>query len=60
VSDAVRFWRRGVWVSLAALLLALLSLAPYFTSSTEMVRMRHALLLADSGASAHDGESDFN
>jgi Glycosyltransferase len=60
VSDAVRFWRRGVWVSLAALLLALLSLAPYFTSSTEMVRMRHALLLADSGARGQRGETDFN
>jgi hypothetical protein len=27
------------------LLLSLLSLAPYLTSSTELVRMRHALLL---------------
>lgn len=39
------------------LLLAILSLAPYFTSSTEVVRMRHALLLADSGAA---GDADFD
>ena len=45
MSDAVRFWRRGVWVSLAALLLALLSLAPYSVSYTHLdvyKRQNHA------------------
>lgn len=48
MSDPARFWRRSVWISLLVLLLSLLSLAPYLTSSTELVRMRHALLLVDS------------
>jgi len=48
MSDPTRFWRRGLWISLLVLLLSLLSLAPYLTSSTEVVRMRHALLLSDS------------
>ncbi|MQM29099.1 MAG: transglutaminase [Candidatus Accumulibacter phosphatis] len=47
MADAVRFWRRGIWLSLIALLLAALSLAPYLRSSTELVRMRHALVLVD-------------
>jgi hypothetical protein len=38
-------WRKGLWVSLALVLLSILSLAPYMTSSTELVRMRNALLL---------------
>lgn len=45
MSEAVRFWRRGVWISLLVLVGALLSLAPYLSSSTEMVRMRNALVL---------------
>ncbi|ACV34755.1 transglutaminase-like domain-containing protein [Accumulibacter sp.] len=45
MSAAVRFWRRGVWISLLVLVGALLSLAPYLSSSTEMVRMRNALVL---------------
>lgn len=49
VSDTVRFWRRAIWLSLLAMLLAMLSLAPYFTSSTELVRLRHALLLSETG-----------
>ena len=40
-------WRRGAWLSLAVLVLSVLSLAPYLTSSTELVRMRNALLLTD-------------
>lgn len=40
-------WRRRAWVSLGILLLSLLSLAPHLTSSTELVRMRHALLLIE-------------
>lgn len=46
-TKAVRFWRRGIWICLIILLLSLLSLAPYFRSSTELVRMRHALVLSD-------------
>jgi hypothetical protein len=53
-SDPARFWRRGVWLSLLVLLLSLLSLAPYLTSSTEVVRLRHALLLADDNAVRFD------
>ena len=50
-------WRRGAWLSLAVLVLSVLSLAPYLTSSTELVRMRNALVLID-----HDQSSaaDFN
>ncbi|HAL39713.1 MAG TPA: transglutaminase [Polaromonas sp.] len=40
-------WRRGVWLSLAVLVLSVLSLAPYMTSSTELVRMRNALVLIE-------------
>ncbi|MEF8698928.1 MAG: transglutaminase-like domain-containing protein [Candidatus Accumulibacter sp. UW26] len=53
-SDPARFWRRAVWFSLFVLLLSLLSLAPYLTSSTEVVRLRHALLLADDEAVGFD------
>lgn len=53
--NAVRFWRRGFWLSLVVLLLAMLSLAPYLTSSTELVRMRHALVLADGGVKGDAG-----
>ena len=40
-------WRRCAWFSLGVLVLAVLSLAPYLTSSTELVRMRNALVLID-------------
>ena len=40
-------WRNGFWGCLAVLLLCLLSLGPYLRSSTEVVRMRNALLLVD-------------
>jgi len=40
-------WRRGVWVCLTVIALCVLSLSPYLTSSTELVRMRNALLLRD-------------
>lgn len=49
MSDSARRWRLGVWVSLIVLAGALLSLAPYMTSSTEVVRLRHALVLATGG-----------
>lgn len=38
-------WRRCAVGSLVILLLSVLSLAPYLTSSTELVRLRNALLL---------------
>ncbi len=50
-SDFSGPWRRGLWVSLIVLLLAVLSLAPYLVSSTELVRMRNALLMTE-GANA--------
>jgi hypothetical protein len=42
-------WRRGAWASAAVLLLCLLSLAPYLTASTELVRIRNALVLMEGG-----------
>ena len=54
VIDRARFFRRGIWLSLIVLLLSLLSLTPYFVSSTEVVRMRHALVLVDAGDDAFD------
>lgn len=47
-------WRRGVWLSLAALLAAILSISPYLTSSSEMVRLRNALLVADGTTAGFD------
>lgn len=47
-------WRRGVWLSLAVLILCVMSLAPYLTSSTELVRMRNALVLIDQGSTGFD------
>jgi len=46
-SDLALRWRRGAWLSLAVLILSVLSLAPYLTSSTELVRMRNALVLIE-------------
>jgi hypothetical protein len=36
---------RGLWAGAVILLISILSLAPYLTSSTELVRMRNALLV---------------
>lgn len=47
-------WRRGVWASSFVFFLAVFSLSPYLTSSTELVRMRNSLLLAD------QQDPDFN
>lgn len=47
-------WRRGVWLSLAVLVLCVLSLAPYLTSSTELVRMRNALVLIDESSTGFE------
>jgi teichuronic acid biosynthesis glycosyltransferase TuaC len=44
---ATALWRRGFWVSLLVAVLALASLAPHLFASTELVRMRNALLLGD-------------
>jgi hypothetical protein len=40
-------WRRFAWGSLLVLIVCLLSLAPYLGSSTELVRLRNALLLPE-------------
>lgn len=45
LSARMRNWRRGFIVSAAALLLAMLPLAPHLTDSAELVRLRNALLL---------------
>jgi glycosyltransferase involved in cell wall biosynthesis len=47
----VRRWRWRLLASALLVLVALLSVAPYMGSSTELVRMRHALLYVG----AHDG-----
>lgn len=44
-APAVLWWRRGVWASALVLAAALLSLVPYLGESTELVRVRNALLL---------------
>ncbi len=54
ISAAALRWRRGVWISLAVLALCVLSLTPYLTSSTEIVRMRNALQLMDGEARSFD------
>jgi hypothetical protein len=47
-SDRAGVWcRRGLRIGAAAIILSILNLAPYFTSSTEVVRMRNALLVLD-------------
>lgn len=45
---AIARWRRYAWLSVGVLVACVLSLAPYMTSSTELVRMRNALLLLES------------
>jgi len=45
---AIARWRRFAWLSVGVLVACVLSLAPYMTSSTELVRMRNALLLLES------------
>lgn len=47
-SAAILEWRRYAWVCVGVLAACVLSLAPYMTSSTELVRMRNALLLLES------------
>ena len=51
---SVARWRSAIWACVAILLLSVLSLAPYLTSSTELVRMRNALLLIDGKEAAFD------
>lgn len=53
-----RFWLRGAWVSLVVLALSVLSLAPYLSSSAELVRLRNALLLMDGGGQPFDWNPD--
>ena len=51
---ALLWWRRGLWISVMVLIVAVLSLASYMTSSTELVRMRNALLLTNPNGSDFD------
>ena len=44
---AVLRWQRAVWSSALVSIVAVLSLTPYLRESTEIVRMRNALLLID-------------
>lgn len=57
-STTLARWRRGAWVSVAVLLLCVLSLAPYFGSSSELVRLRNALLLLDGETRSFDWTPD--
>ena len=43
----LKVWRGCAWISLLVLTLCLLSLTPYLGSSTELVRLRNALLLRE-------------
>ncbi len=54
ISAAAQRWRKGAWLSLVVLVLCLLSLTPYLTSSTEIVRMRNALQLMDGEGHSFD------
>ena len=45
LSGSIVWWRRAVWTSCAVFLICVVTLAPYLGSSTELVRMRNALLL---------------
>lgn len=47
-------WRLLIWGSLAVMALALLSLAPHFGSSSELVRLRNASLLASADSAGFD------
>ncbi len=47
MTEATSLSCSGAWISLVVLGFALLSLTPYLTRSTQLVRMRHALLLAE-------------
>ena len=43
----LKVWRWSGWISLFVLLVSLLSLTPYLGSSTELVRLRNALMLRE-------------
>lgn len=47
VVESASHWRWGVWLSVTVLCFSTLSLSPYFTSSSELVRVRNALLVAE-------------
>ena len=49
-SDRRRHWRGFAWLWLAVLAMSVLSVLPYVSSSSEMVRVRHALMLLDPAA----------
>ena len=53
-ASAALWWQRGLWASAIVLLVAVLSLTPYLIESTELVRMRNALLLTDQSSTDFD------
>lgn len=52
------WWCSCAWLSLAVLVLTVLSLAPYLTSSTELARMRNALVLIGEKGDGFDWTPD--
>lgn len=50
MKSAVERWRAAFWLSAALAVLLAASLAPYLTSSTELVRLRNALLYEPAAA----------
>jgi hypothetical protein len=51
-------WRLLVWISMAVLAAAVLSLAPYLFSSTELVRLRNASLVESASPTGFDWRPD--
>ncbi len=51
---SARQWRKYLLVSLLVIAASLLSISPYLTSSTELVRIRNALLLLDNTGQRFD------
>ena len=54
VIDARRRWWASFWLMSALLVLVVVSLAPYLTSGTELVRLRNSLLYDAQPAEAAD------
>lgn len=63
MTPAARRWRASFWLAVTLSLLLAASLAPYLTSSTELVRLRNALLYepepANAGWSPEAPPADF-
>lgn len=56
--STTRWWRRGAIACLLVLLVSALSLTPYLGNSTELVRMRNALLLEEDRGQSFDWTPD--